>query len=230
MAALREASASVPIAPLTSLETSCPTVQTKADRDAIVQLALSRRGEIIQAATAEQVFCLEVDAQGRIFLSPARTFASGGDIHATPLGVGSVRPGLSARAAGAGNVGDADRLRVIPAKNKAGAYHERAEALTEKTRNLIGLEAADAYLRWKQYDISAPKMEKAAQGLEDYSNDLSKNKFNPNKAGLSRHRRPPQRRLEDDAGTGGRQPRQFSPADGVGQPGARKRRRFRRRL
>ena len=148
----------------------------------IVQLALSRRGEIIQAATAEQVFCLEVDAQGRIFLSPARTFASGGDIHATPLGVGqfdpAYRPGPLAPEMSVTLTGSRHSR-----EDQAGAYHQRAEALTEKTRNLIGLEAANAYLTWKQYDISAPKMEKAAQGLEDYSNDLSKNKFNPNKVG-----------------------------------------------
>ncbi len=182
LAALREALGLGPDCPIEVVGDKLPDLQTKADRDVIVQLALSRRGEIIQAVNAEQVFCLEVDAQGRILFSPARTFAAGGDIHATPLGVGSFdpdyRPGPLAPEMSVTLTGSRKSRQ-----EQAGAYHERAEALTEKTRNLIGLEAADAYLRWKQFDESAPKLAKAAQGLEDYSNDLSKNKFNPDKAG-----------------------------------------------
>jgi hypothetical protein len=182
LAALREALGLGPDCPIDVVGTKLPDLQTKADRDVIVQLALSRRGEVIQAATAERVFCLEVDAQGRILFSPARTFASGGDIHSTPLGVGQFdpdyRPGPLAPEMSVTLTGSRHSRQ-----EQAGAYHERAEALSEKTRNLIGLEAADAYLRWKQFDESAPKLEKAAAGLEEYSSDLSKNKFNPDKVG-----------------------------------------------
>jgi hypothetical protein len=182
LAALREALGLGPDCPIEVIGTKLPDLQTKADRDVIVQLALSRRGEIIQATTAERVFCLEVDAQGRILFSPARTFASGGDIHATPLGVGSFdpdyRPGPLAPEMSVTLTGSRHSRQ-----EQAGVYHDRAEAVSEKTRNLIGLEAADAYLRWKQFDESAPKLDKAATGLEEYSNDLSKNKFNPDKVG-----------------------------------------------
>ncbi len=160
-------------------------VQTKADRDVIVQLALSApRRRYIQAASAERVFCLEVDAQGRILCSPARTFASGGDIHAMPLGVATFdpdyRPGPLAPEMSVTLTGSRQSRQ-----EQAGAYHERAEALTEKRRNLIGLEAAvDASLRRRaKFDEAAPKLEKAAAGLEEYTNDLSKNKFNPDKMG-----------------------------------------------
>jgi hypothetical protein len=182
LAALREALGLGPDCPIDVVGTKLPDVQTKVERDVIVQLALSRRGEVIQAANAERVFCLEVDAQGRILFSPARTFASGGDIHSTPLGVGQFdpdyRPGPLAPEMSVTLTGSR-RSR----QEQAGAYHDRAEAVSEKTRNLIGLEAADSYLRWKQFDESAPKLEKAAVGLEEYSNDLSKNKFNPDKVG-----------------------------------------------
>jgi hypothetical protein len=182
LAALREALGLGPDCPIDVVGNKLPDIQTKADRDVIVQLALSRRGEIIQVTNAERVFCLEVDAQGRILFSPARTFASGGDIHATPLGVGSFdpdyRPGPLAPEMSVTLTGSRHSRQ-----EQAGAYHERAEALSEKTRNLIGLEAEDAYLRWKQFDEAAPKLDKAAAGLEEYSNDLSKNKFNPDKVG-----------------------------------------------
>ncbi len=166
LAALREALGLGPDCPIEVVGNKLPDVQTKADRDVIVQLALSRRGEIIQAASAERVFCLEVDAQGRILFSPARTFASGGDIHAMPLGVATFdpdyRPGPLAPEMSVTLTGSRQSRQ-----EQAGAYHERAEALTEKTRNLIGLEAVDAYLRWKQFDEAAPKFEKAAAGLEE---------------------------------------------------------------
>jgi hypothetical protein len=182
LAALREALGLGPDCPIDVVGDKLPDVQTKADRDVIVQLALSRRGEIIQATNAERVFCLEVDAQGRILFSPARTFASGGDIHATPLGVGSFdpdyRPGPLAPEMSVTLTGSRHSRQ-----EQAGAYHERAEAVSEKTRNLIGLEAEDAFLRWKQFDEAAPKLDKAATGLEEFSSDLSKNKFNPDKVG-----------------------------------------------
>ena len=182
LAALREALGLGPDCPIDVIGNKLPDLQTKVDRDVIVQLALSRRGEIIQATSAERVFCLEVDAQGRILFSPARTFASGGDIHATPLGVGSFDPDYKP-----GPLAEEMSVTLTGSRHsrqeQAQAYHERSEAVSEKTRNLIGLEAADAWLRWKQFDESAPKQEKAAQGLENYSDDLSKNKFNPDKAG-----------------------------------------------
>jgi tetratricopeptide (TPR) repeat protein len=182
LAALREALGLGPDCPIEVVGDKLPDIQTKADRDVIVQLALSRRGEIIQVSSLERVFCLEVDAQGRILFSPARTFASGGDIHATPIGVGSFdpdyRPGPLAPEMSVTLTGSRHSRQ-----EQAQAYHERSEAVAEKTRNLIGLEAADAYLRWKQFDEAAPKLEKAASGLEEYSNDLSKNKFNPDKIG-----------------------------------------------
>ena len=85
LAALREALGMGPECTIAIADTIMPDVRTLADRDVIVQLALARRGEVVQSVSAMEVFCLEVDAQGRILLSPARTFASGSDIHSKIL-------------------------------------------------------------------------------------------------------------------------------------------------
>ena len=136
---------------------------------------------MIEATTAVGVFCLEVDAQGKIRFPPARTFASGGDIHSMPLAAtlhdpeyrpGPIRPEMPVSLPG----NKAERREI------AEAYHARAGAVADKTRNLIGLEAEDAFLRWKQYDNEQPKLEAAAGKLEAHTSDLSQ-KFNPEKVG-----------------------------------------------
>ena len=181
LAALRKALGLGPDCPIEIVGKELPDVHTKADRDAIVQLALTRRGEVIEANTAVGVFCLEVDAQGRICFPPARTFASGGDIHAMPLAATlhdpEYRPGPIGPEMPVSLPGNKAERREI-----AEAYHARAGAVADKTRNLMGLEAEDAFLRWKQYDDEQPKLEAAAAKLEAHASDLSQ-KFNPEKVG-----------------------------------------------
>ena len=176
LAALAEAVGLGPDCRIQIVGTGLPDVRTKADRDLIVQLAVSRRGEVIQTATAVDVYCLEVDAQGALFLSPARTFASGADIHSQTLPATlndpEYRPGAVAPEMPATLTGSRQERQ-----DQARAYHARAGAVAEKTRNLIGLEAEDAYLRWKQYDDEEPNLDKAADQLEAYANNLS-GKFN----------------------------------------------------
>ena len=180
LAALREALGMGPDCTLVIVGGRLPDVETKVDRNQIIHLALARRGEVIQTATAVEVYCLEVDAQGRIPFTPARTFAAGGDIHATALPATlhdpDYRPGPLAPEMPTTLPGNrADR------QQEAEAYHTRAAAVADKTRNLAVLQAEDAYLRWRQYDDEEPKLQSAAQKLEASSKDLSQ-RFNPHKA------------------------------------------------
>jgi outer membrane protein TolC len=114
----------------------------------IVNLALGRRGELVQVLLASQVFRLEIDAQGRHFLRPTqRTFAAASDIHAqsVPPGIrnGEYRPGAIGPEMPVMLAGKRDtRMRL------AEAYSDRADAVVTKTRELISLEAEDGYLKW----------------------------------------------------------------------------------
>ena len=181
LAALREAIGMGPECPIAIADKNLPDVRTKADHDLIVQLALSRRGEVVQSAFAVDVFCLEVDAQGRILLSPARTFASGGDIHSKILSAPEHDPDYRPGPVGPempGSLVGSQRER----KEQATWYHVRAGAVADKARNLIGLEAEDAYLRWKQYQEEEPKLAGAAAKLDAYGADLSL-RFDPKNVG-----------------------------------------------
>ena len=181
IAALREAMNIGPGCRIELADTRLPACDAVPDRDQIVQLAVARRGEVVMATTAEQVLCLEVDAQGRLLLPSARTFASGADIHAHVLPAAQYDPEYRP-----GPVGPEMPANLIGSRHErqdqAEAYHARGEAVAEKTRNLIALEAEDAYLRWAQYDTEAKKLAEAAKGFDDYAGDLS-HKFDPQKAG-----------------------------------------------
>ena len=136
-------------------------------RDEVVALALARRGEVLQAATFAQVTCLEISAQGRTFLPSLRTFASGSDIHAitVPSSVHGMeyRPGALA-----------PEMPIMLSGSRSGridqasSYLARAEAVAEKTRNLVTLEAEDAFFRWQEARIKAEHLKKAAVDAEKY--------------------------------------------------------------
>jgi outer membrane protein TolC len=53
-------------------------------------------------------------------------------------------------------------------------YHMRAAAVAEKTRNLIALEAADAFLRWEEAAEQSAATRRAADNAEKMSNGLRK--------------------------------------------------------
>jgi outer membrane protein TolC len=180
VAALREAMGVGPECPVVLADTRLPDLTATAERDLIVRLALDRRGEIVQSATAVQVFCLEIDAQAATCLPTAKTFASGSDIHAQVLPAGEHDPEYKPGAVApempvALNGSKADRVE------QARAYHARAAAVADKARNLIALEADDAFLRWKQFADETPRLVEAAAGLKNFSDDL-RQKFDTNKA------------------------------------------------
>jgi hypothetical protein len=140
-----------------------PEPKTEPIKDAVVQLALDRRGELVQAMVAADVTRLEVDAQGRLRLrAKARTFAAGSDIHAksVPTGLhnGEYRPG----ALGIEMPGLVAGSRESRQEQVRG-YWARAEAVVDKTRGLIRLEAQDAFENWVEATRKVNQNREAAE-------------------------------------------------------------------
>jgi len=157
-AAMREAMGIPACQPLFLIEAELPPLETGLCKEQLIELALARRGELIRATTGAEVVCLEVSAQGVIHQTVGRTFAAGSDLHATPVpqGVsnGEYRPwaiGIEMPTTLVGH--KADRVR------RAQDLHAKAVAVADKARQLIALEAAEAFLKWqdasKQVDILA---------------------------------------------------------------------------
>jgi outer membrane protein TolC len=131
----------------------------------VVALALSRRGDVAQAAGAAHVSCLEVAAQKRACGCLASTFAASSDIHARPIPTGRhdevYRPDVLAPEMPVILPGwRADRVK------QAEAYHTRSQALLDKTRSLITLEAEQAYLHWKEADRRLAKYAGAKEAAD----------------------------------------------------------------
>ncbi|QDU21435.1 TolC family protein [Urbifossiella limnaea] len=117
----------------------------------IVELALCRRPELALAAAGADAFRLEVYAQGAVrFKKSVPTLAIGGDIKAreVPATVrdlaqqykpGAIIPEMPPQLVG----NQADRVA------RAMAYSQRADAVFEKARNLVRLEAENAYLEYE---------------------------------------------------------------------------------
>jgi hypothetical protein len=119
------------------------------------------------------VSCLEVEAQDSSVHRKKETFAAGSDIHsvAIPLEVrdtefrpGAIPPEMPDLLVGS----RPDRVC------RARALHARATAVAEETRNLITLEAEDAFLRWEQATLQRPPAKEAVDAGETLANDLSK--------------------------------------------------------
>jgi outer membrane protein TolC len=115
-------------------------------RDFIVELALTRRPELVLAAAGVDAFRLEVYAQGKIpFRRVAPTFASGVDLHSkeVPQGVrttdeyrpGAILPEMPTQLVGS----KADRVC------RAMAFARKADAVYEKVRYLVTLEAEKTF-------------------------------------------------------------------------------------
>jgi outer membrane protein TolC len=149
LAALREAMGLEPESTLVLAQGELPALQNVPSRDELLGLALSRRGELVQAGNAARVTQLEVCAQAEVHGLTARTFAAVSDIHAReiPQGVANreYRPsaiGLDMPTTLAGRKNDRmQRARDLSA---------RAGAVVEKTRNLIALELDDTYLKYRE--------------------------------------------------------------------------------
>ncbi len=123
----------------------------------VVELALARRPEIIQASIGTEVTDLEVCAQkSRLLALSVWTFAAGSDLHSHQLPVASFNPGYRPGAIGMEmpitiNGKRADRVE------QAKIYNGRAYSVLEKTQNLIRLETEQAFYRWKEASAKAAK-------------------------------------------------------------------------
>jgi outer membrane protein TolC len=147
----------------------CPAVQIT--KEQVVALALERRGEIVQAQTAERIVGLEIDAQQALCSPNARTFAAGSDLHYQPLPAGlygpEYRPGGITIEMPPSMTGS-KAARVEQARN----LHERAEAVAAKARSLVTLEAEDAFLRWQEKSSQARTAREAYQAARKFSDAL----------------------------------------------------------
>jgi outer membrane protein TolC len=129
-----------------------------------IEMALARRPELTLAAAGVDVFRLEVYAQAKIpFKKSVPTLASGADIHARQIPQGSrdkeYRPEALVPEMPTQLVGSKyDRVC------RAMAYSQRAEAVYEKARNLVILEAENGFLN---LELASMKLVIAKQRNED---------------------------------------------------------------
>ncbi len=150
LAALNEAMGLDPQCPTVLAETTLPNPKVDVTRDQIVMLALARRGEVVQATTAREIVDLEACAQNRLLFRPTSfTFAAGADVHSRPVPQGFMngeyRPGATSLEMPVMFVGSRP-YRVERAQDLG----VRAGAVVDKTRNLVTLEAEDAFFKYEE--------------------------------------------------------------------------------
>jgi outer membrane protein TolC len=177
-AALREAIGLAPDCCFQPAYIDLPATGRQICRDEIIALALAHRDELTQAISVAQVVDLEVDAQGTSCLPSHHTFALVVDLHARPIPQGAnnteYRPAALGIEMPPTLVGKrADRIE------RAHAFSSRAAAVVDKTRNLIALEAEDAYLKWEEASRKAGLTHRAAE----LSRKLAKDNLNDFKGG-----------------------------------------------
>jgi outer membrane protein TolC len=174
LAALREA---VGLGPEVSLDVppgSIPELETRPNRDDIVSLALARRGELAQARIFAQVGCLEGVAQAAARLQQrVPTFSAPTDIHSVQAPEGS--NGTDYHPSGVAP--EMPSLLVGTKSERVARAHSltaRAEAMVETTRNLIVLEAEDAFARSEETLQQAAQAKAAADAGEKLAEDMRK--------------------------------------------------------
>ena len=170
-AALREAIGLCPSDVLLVPDEALPGLVESFDKACLLQWALTKRGEMVQAAAAAEVTELEITAQQRLIFRPVTTtFAAGADLHAKqiPQGVanGEFRPGALPPEMPTTLVGHHPQRT-----ERAGDFAARAQAVVQKSTNLITLEVEAAYLKW---DEAACKIRLLADAPETAANTASK--------------------------------------------------------
>jgi outer membrane protein TolC len=120
-------------------------------RDQVVEMALCRRPELALAAAAADAFRLEVYAQGQLrFRRSVPTLASASDIHSRLLPTASRDPGQDYRPE---PIAPEMPPQVVGNKNdrvtRVLAYSHRADAVYDKARNLMILEAENTFLKFE---------------------------------------------------------------------------------
>lgn len=126
------------------------SVQVPVTAEDVILMALTRRPEMALAAAGVDAFRLEVYAQARIpFRRSVPTLASGSDIHARQIPQGSREENYRPEA-----IAPEMPVQLVGSKYdrvcRAMAYSQRAEAVYEKARNLIALEAENGFYTLEQ--------------------------------------------------------------------------------
>jgi hypothetical protein len=173
LAALHEAIGLGCDAHLQIVDTQLPDLGVAVDCKEIIDLALARRGEVVQADLGAVVACKEVDAQNTSCFPQKKTFASASDIHAkiVPGGLadGEYIPGALAPEMPPFLIGSrCDRV------NQARALADRAGDVAQKVRNLIRLEADNHVLKLAEYRDELEALRKGAADANDYVTKLGK--------------------------------------------------------
>jgi len=163
LAALREAIGLGPECCIAVPDQPLPTAEIEVCLKQIVDLALARRGELVQTGLAADVFHLEVDAQGKSCLPGSiPTFASGGDIHARQVPQGS--RGADYKPAGVALEMPAFLVgHKCSRQQRARELAERAGAVAEKSRNLVVLEAEDTFFKFVEAQRKVKQTREAAE-------------------------------------------------------------------
>jgi outer membrane protein TolC len=175
LAALREAIGLEPDACLDVPAGSLPESEARPDRCQVVAWALARRGDLVRATVLADVAGLEVGAQETSHRLRMETFAAGSDLHASPvphqMHNTEYRPGAVAPEVPA-MLGGSRPERVKHAQT----LHGRARAGAEVARNLIALEAEEAFLRWEEASQAAREARQAADSADELAGGLSKDR------------------------------------------------------
>lgn len=151
LAALRESLDLGPEVCLNVADEPIPQPAVSVCREEIIAAAVARRGEAIQANLAVEVGDLEIQAQAKHrHERPVNTFAAVSDLHARNVPQPSYgeefRPGGIPLAMPHVLVGPTAR-RVETAQN----FNGQIAAIAHKTRNLLILEAEEAYQLWQEW-------------------------------------------------------------------------------
>src|SRR5262249_28388138 len=137
IAALREAMGIHDPCPLELIDTPFPDLVDGFTCKEVVSLATARRGELVQASSAQQVTALEIEAQRRLlFKAKAPPFAAAADVHSRP-----VPQGFANREYLPGAIGLEMPVFLVGRRSdrmdRAGELNGRAGAVVEKTENLV---------------------------------------------------------------------------------------------
>jgi outer membrane protein TolC len=162
-AALREAMGLDSCVPFQVAEDKLPEPLEGVQKDTVVCLAVTRRGEVSMANSAVCISNLEIEAQSKTRWVKLPTAAAGGDMHARPIPTGSFGDDYKPGAIGI----DFPTLFAGPRAtrvDRATDLAARSGAVADKARNLVSLEAESAVLRWEQ---TLAKIKALKQGYTD---------------------------------------------------------------
>ncbi len=150
LAAVREALNLAPTVCLNIADEPIPQPAVTVCREDILAAALTRRGESIETDLTAEAAALEIDAQVARIRRVVNTFAAGADLYAKhvpqPIYGEEFRPGGIPLAM--------PHVLVGPRAGRVETAQElsaQAAAVTQKTRNLIILEAEEAYYQWEEW-------------------------------------------------------------------------------